>query len=76
MFRGGRRYRLAIDWGSASIDVGGEPADCWISMDPVTFLLIGYGRVGQWSQALRGRVLAGGRRPWLSLKFGNLISSM
>jgi len=74
-FRGGRRYRLAIDDG-ATIEPAGAPVDCWISADPAAFLLVGYGRIGQWGQVLRGRIMSGGRRPWLGLKFGALISSV
>lgn len=75
-FRGGRRYRLVVDRGSASVEPAGEPVDCWLSIDPVAFLLVGYGRAGQWSQVLRGKMLAGGRRPWLSMQFGNLLTSI
>jgi hypothetical protein len=54
----------------------GDKVDCWIAADPVAFLLVGYGRTGQWSQALRGRIVTGGRKPWLGLKFGDLLTSV
>jgi uncharacterized protein (TIGR03083 family) len=73
-FRGGTRYRLAIDHGRATIGDSGPKADCVISADPVAFLLVGYGRTGQWGQILRGKIVAGGRKPWLGLKFGRLIT--
>lgn len=75
-FRGGRRYVIAIDDGSAQIDPPNAPVDCWISADPATFLLVGYGRVSQWGQVLRGRMLSGGRKPWLGLKFGQLMGKV
>lgn len=75
-FRGGGRYRMAVDHGQATVDGAGQPADCWMSFDPAAFLLVGYGRVGQMAQVLRGKMIAGGRRPWLSLKFGNLVASV
>lgn len=77
--RGGGRYRMTIENGtgvvtSAHHKAGGK-ADCVITADPVAFLLVGYGRVPQWSQIVRGRLLAGGRKPWLAGKFGTLLAS-
>ena len=73
-FRGGTRYRIAIDHGTAQVTRPGPRADCWISADPVAFLLVGYGRTGQWAQIGRGKLVAGGRKPWLGLAFGQLIT--
>jgi len=75
-FRGGPRYRLTVDDGTASVTAPGGKADCWIAADPVAFLLVGYGRAGQWGQALRGKIISGGRRPWLGLRFGKLLTSV
>jgi uncharacterized protein (TIGR03083 family) len=75
-FRGGPRYQLRIDDGKAAVSAPGQKADCVISADPVAFLLVGYGRVGQWSQVLRGKIISGGRKPWLGLTFGKIISSV
>jgi hypothetical protein len=75
-FRGGRRYQLRVDDGKVAVSGVERRADCWISADPVAFLLVGYGRAGQWSQALRGKIISGGRRPWLGLTFGKIISSV
>jgi putative sterol carrier protein len=73
--RGGCRYRLAIANGTGVVTVAGERADCVITADPVTFLLIGMGRVPQLPQLLRGRLRAGGRKPWLAGKLGTLLAS-
>ena len=73
-FRGGPRYRIEINDGAAALTDPGPRADCWISADPVAFLLVGYGRSGQWGPILRGQLLAGGRKPWLGLAFGQLIT--
>jgi hypothetical protein len=73
--RGGCRYRMAIANGTGVVTVAGERADCVITADPVTFLLIGTGRVPQLPQLLRGRLRAGGRKPWLAAKFGTLLAS-
>jgi uncharacterized protein (TIGR03083 family) len=72
--RGGPRYRLVVDDGTASLTEPGGPVDCWISADPVAFVLVGYGRTGQWGRILRGKMLAGGRKPWLGFGFGNLLT--
>jgi uncharacterized protein (TIGR03083 family) len=73
-FRGGPSYRIGVDDGAATITAPGPKVDCWISADPVAFLLVGYGRAGQWSQILRGKLLGGGRKPWLAPAFGGLIT--
>ncbi|MDT5168611.1 MAG: hypothetical protein QOD02_1938 [Mycobacterium sp.] len=39
------------------------------------FLLVGLGRVPQFSQLLRGKLRAGGRKPWLATTFGTLLAS-
>jgi hypothetical protein len=65
-----------IDTGTATVSGPGHPPDCWIYADPAAFLLVGYGRTGQWGQILRGRLLAGGRKPWLALRFANLLTSV
>ena len=47
--------------------------DVHISVDPVAFMLVGYGRVSQWGPMARGKLLAYGRKPWLALKFSKLL---
>jgi len=71
--RGGRRFRLAFADGAATVTATGERADCVITADPVAFLLLGFGRVTQWPLIFRGRLRAGGRKPWLALRFGSLL---
>lgn len=44
-------------------------ADCALSADPVAFLLLAYGRKGQWPLIAQGRLLSYGRKPWLALSF-------
>lgn len=75
-FRGGPRYVLRIDDGRAAASAGPGKADCWISADPVGFLLVGYGRTWELGQLLRGNIVAGGRKPWLGPKFGTLMMSV
>jgi hypothetical protein len=73
--RGGTSYRMAVDDGTAVVTAAGEKADCVITADPVVFLLLGYGRISQLSPVLRGQLRPGGRKPWLAMKFGTLLSS-
>jgi len=73
--RGGAGYRIWINDAVAGVTEPGPRADCIISADPVAFLLVGYGRVGQRGQIARGKIVAGGRKPWLGLSFGRLLTS-
>jgi uncharacterized protein (TIGR03083 family) len=70
--RGGPTHLITVADGKAV--VGSGRGDCWISADPVAFLLVGFGRTGQWGQIARGKMLAGGRKPWLASRFGTLIT--
>jgi hypothetical protein len=51
----------------------GAPVDCVISADPVTYLLVCYGRMPLSRALLRGGIIAQGRRPWLGLRFKGLF---
>ena len=73
--KGASRYRLAVDRGTAVVTDVGEKSDCVITADPVAFLLLGYGRISQWSPIMRGKLRAGGRKPWLAMKFATLLES-
>jgi hypothetical protein len=72
---GANHYRMAVDRGTAIVTAAGEKSDCVITADPVAFLLLGYGRISQWSPIIRGKLRAGGRKPWKAMKFATLISS-
>jgi uncharacterized protein (TIGR03083 family) len=72
--RGGPRFIARVRDGALTVGPEGSPrVDCRISANPVAFLLLGYGRVGQWGQIARGRLFAWGRKPWLALKFASLL---
>jgi uncharacterized protein (TIGR03083 family) len=73
--RGANHYRMAVDRGTAVVTAAGERSDCVITADPVAFLLLGYGRISQWSPIVRGKLRAGGRKPWKAMKFATLIAS-
>jgi uncharacterized protein (TIGR03083 family) len=63
--RGGARVTFAIADGALTVEPPGGRVDCHIDADPVAFLLVFYGRIGPVAPAVRGRILAWGRRPWL-----------
>jgi hypothetical protein len=73
--RGANAYRMAVDRGTAVVTGAGARTDCVIMADPVTFLLLGFGRISQWSPILRGKLRAGGRKPWSAMKFATLLST-
>lgn len=72
--QGGPAFRVRVDRGTVTVDANGAgPVDCHLSADPVTFVLVGYGRIGQWGPIARGGLRAWGRRPWLAFRFTNLF---
>lgn len=72
--RGLARYVYSFDDGRLTVNPP-DPGriDVHISAEPVTALLLNYGRISQWWPAVTGRVLAWGRRPWLGLGFAGLF---
>ena len=74
--RGSDPVQIRIEGGRLTYgEEGDRPVDCRMSVNPVDYLLIGYGRRGQWGPILTGKVVAYGRKPWLGLKFGKLFVS-
>jgi uncharacterized protein (TIGR03083 family) len=69
----GPRYVIRVADGTAQVRHAGGPVDCVISADPVTYLLVVYGRMPLGRALLRGGMLAWGRRPWLGLRFKGLF---
>lgn len=68
--RGGARFTVTFRDGAAEVTPGpARRPDCTILTDPVAFLLMALGRCGPYSALARGKVLAWGRRPWLSAGF-------
>jgi uncharacterized protein (TIGR03083 family) len=75
--RDGACFRLLFEEGDLALShvEPGGPADCRITADASTFLLMGYGRGSQLLPLLKGKVIAWGRKPWLAGKFTKLIKS-
>lgn len=69
----GPRYVVRVADGTAEVFAVGGPVDCVISADPVTYLLVVYGRMSVRRALLHGGMLAWGRRPWLGLRFKDLF---
>jgi len=69
----GPLYVIRVADGTAEVRAAGGRVDCVISADPVTYLLVVYGRMPLGRALMRGGMLAYGRRPWLGLRFKNLF---
>jgi uncharacterized protein (TIGR03083 family) len=69
----GPRYVIRVADGTAEVRAAGGPVDCVISAEPVTYLLVVYGRMPLGRAMLHGGLLAKGRRPWLGLRFKDLF---
>ncbi|WP_218024346.1 maleylpyruvate isomerase N-terminal domain-containing protein [Nocardia lijiangensis] len=68
--RGFKRYVFRFDSGTLTVDPAETgPIDVCLSIEPVTALLLNYGRIGPVRPALSGQVLAWGRKPWLAPGF-------
>ncbi|MEH6373061.1 maleylpyruvate isomerase N-terminal domain-containing protein [Streptomyces sp. KLMMK] len=76
VIKGGPRLAVVVDDGTATVTRDAPPRayDCRITAEPTAFLLIGFRRTPLWSAIARGRIRAGGRRPWLALRLGELIA--
>lgn len=72
--RGGSNFAVQIADGTAEcFEAGEHRADCVISLDPRTALLLGFGRLSLPRAVLSGGTLAYGRKPWLGLRFPELF---
>ena len=71
--RSGPTVYITVRDGVLSIDATPAPADCKLSVDPVEYVLVGFGRRSQWVPIATGKIVAWGKKPWLSLKFSKLF---
>ncbi len=51
-----------------------DRADLHVSVSPVAYLLVGYGRANEWAAVAKGQIRAWGRKPWLAPRFGSLFN--
>jgi Mycothiol maleylpyruvate isomerase N-terminal domain len=61
-------FTLVLDHGRAAVEPADGLCDCWISAQPVPYLLLAYNRIGRWRPLLRREVRSGGRRRWLAMR--------
>jgi uncharacterized protein (TIGR03083 family) len=72
--RGGRPISLTFHDGEVS--VGSKPTgriDCRLTIDPVAYVLVAFGRRSTWEAIAKGQVIAWGRRPWLGFRFASMF---
>ncbi|KUJ69455.1 hypothetical protein ACZ90_11245 [Streptomyces albus subsp. albus] len=75
--KGGLRLAVVIEDGTATVTRDAPPRayDCRITAAPAAFLLVSFRRTPIWKAIAGGRIRAGGRRPWLALRLGELIAT-
>ncbi|MET9536229.1 maleylpyruvate isomerase N-terminal domain-containing protein [Streptomyces sp. NPDC006553] len=75
--KGGPRLAVVVENGAATVTRDAPPRtyDCRITAEPVAFLLVSFRRMPVWKAIAYGRMRAGGRRPWLAMRLGDLIGS-
>jgi uncharacterized protein (TIGR03083 family) len=72
--RGGPTITMSFSHGRLTFAEGkATRPDCRISANPSSFMLCAYGRLGLWSPAFKGQMLAYGRKPWLALRLPSLL---
>lgn len=72
--RGGTPFWVRFDRGVLTVhDSKPGRVDCFISADPVSFLLVGFKLKSQWPLIARGKLFAYGLKPWLGFRFAGLF---
>jgi hypothetical protein len=72
--RGGRRFAIQFENGHVTVeDAPTKRVDCYLSADPVAFLLVAVGIVSQWGPIARGKLVAWGLKPWLALRLKSYL---
>jgi hypothetical protein len=75
--RGGIQATLVFDDGVLQIEAADEQhVDCRLTVDPATYLLLSFNRIGSTIPTLRGKIVAWGRRPWLAVKMASLFKTI
>jgi len=68
------RFVVRLAGGRVTVEESaGQAVDCRVVADPLTLLLVAYGRMSQGRAITRGRLFAWGRRPWLGPRFPGLF---
>ncbi|MFN2591607.1 MAG: maleylpyruvate isomerase N-terminal domain-containing protein [Candidatus Dormibacteria bacterium] len=67
-------FMVRVRHGTVTVEpLDAQRVDCHLSADPVAFVKVAYGRMGQWEGILRGGLLSWGRKPWVALRFRGLF---
>ncbi|MFE2561642.1 maleylpyruvate isomerase N-terminal domain-containing protein [Streptomyces sp. NPDC059352] len=77
VIKGGPRLAVVVDEGTMTVtrDAAPRAYDCRITAAPTAFLLVSFRRTPVWKAMARGRMRAGGRKPWLATRLGELIAT-
>ncbi|MCF3105774.1 maleylpyruvate isomerase N-terminal domain-containing protein [Streptomyces roseoverticillatus] len=77
VIKGGLQLAVVIHDGTMTVTRDAPPRtyDCRITATPTAFLLVSFRRTPIWKAIARGRIRAGGRRPWLAMQLSKLIAS-
>ncbi|ROQ26388.1 hypothetical protein EDD98_6019 [Streptomyces sp. PanSC19] len=75
--KGGPRLAIVVDDGTMTVtrDAPSRAYDCRLTVAPTAFLLVSFRRMPVWQAIARGRMRAGGRRPWLAPRLGRLVAT-
>ncbi|MFJ6247279.1 MULTISPECIES: maleylpyruvate isomerase N-terminal domain-containing protein [unclassified Streptomyces] len=75
--RGGPRLAVVVDDGTVTVTRDAPPRayDCRIVASSAAFLLVSFRRTPVWKAVATGRMRAGGRRPWLAVRLGQLVAA-
>ena len=75
--RGGTEAIFVFDDGVLRIESADEQrVDCRLTVDPATYLLLSFNRIGSTIPTLQGKIVAWGRRPWLAVKMASLFKTI
>ncbi|MEU8891589.1 maleylpyruvate isomerase N-terminal domain-containing protein [Streptomyces sp. NPDC048442] len=77
VIKGGLRLAVVVEDGTVTVTRDAPPRayDCRITAAPTAFLLVSFRRTPIWKAIAGGRMRAGGRRPWLAMQLGELITT-
>lgn len=72
--RGGGRHVFVFEDGALTVEApSSRPIDCFISADPVAFLLVAWGRQNQATAIVKRQLVVSGPQAWLGLRFRSLL---
>ncbi|MFE7584137.1 maleylpyruvate isomerase N-terminal domain-containing protein [Streptomyces gardneri] len=75
--KGGPRLAVVVADGTMTVTRDAPPRayDCRLTVEPTAFLLVSFRRTPIWKAIALGRMRAGGRKPWLAARLGDLVAT-